>query len=103
MASQQQLARGERMQELLKQDQYKPLPFESQVALIFAGINGHLDDIPTSRVREFEAGLLAHVSDRHQDIITQLIKERALDDALAARLTQAVTQFKASFLEGKTL
>jgi F-type H+-transporting ATPase subunit alpha len=100
-ASQAQLARGERLVELLKQDQYQPMPFERQVIAIFAGINGHLDDIPTARVREFEAGLLAHVAGRHADILAQLVKERALDDALAARLTQAVTEFKSSFLEGK--
>jgi F-type H+-transporting ATPase subunit alpha len=101
-ASQAQLARGERLVELLKQDQYQPMPFESQVIAIFAGINGHLDDIPTSRVREFESGLLAHVAQRHPDIVAQLVQSRALDDALAARLTQAVTQFKSAFLEGRT-
>jgi F0F1-type ATP synthase alpha subunit len=52
-------------------------------------------------VREFERGLLAHVADRHPDILAQLVKERAFDDALAARLTQAVKEFKASFLEEK--
>ncbi|MCX5797230.1 MAG: F0F1 ATP synthase subunit alpha [Elusimicrobia bacterium] len=101
-ASQAQLARGERLVELLKQDQYQPMPFERQVIAIFAGINGHLDGIPTARVREFEAGLLAHVSARHPDLVAQLVKERALDDALAERLTQAVTEFKASFQEGRT-
>jgi F-type H+-transporting ATPase subunit alpha len=100
-ASQAQLARGERLVELLKQDQYQPMAFERQVIAIFAGVNGHLDDIPTSRVREFEAGLLDQVAQRHPDLVAQLVKERALDDALAARLTQAVTQFKASFQEKK--
>jgi len=96
-ASQAQLTRGERLVELLKQDQYQPMPFERQVIAIFAGINGYLDDIPAARVREFEAGLLAQVSARHPDIVAQLVQSRAFDDALAARLTQAVMEFKASF------
>jgi F-type H+-transporting ATPase subunit alpha len=100
-ASQAQLARGERLVELLKQDQYQPMPFERQVIAIFAGINGHLDDIPAARVREFETGLLAQVSARHPDIIAQLVQSRALDDALAARLTRAVAEFKSSFQEEK--
>jgi len=100
-ASQAQLARGERLVELLKQDQYQPMPFERQVIAIFAGINGYLDDIPTARVREFEAGLLAHVAAKQPDIVAQLVSSRAIDDALAARLTQAVKDFKASFLEEK--
>jgi len=101
-ASQQQLARGERLVELLKQDQYQPLPFENQVIAIFSGINGHLDDIPTARVREFEAGLLAHVMARHPDIPGQIAQQRAMDEGLAARLTAAIAEFKASFLEGRS-
>ncbi|MBI5241307.1 MAG: F0F1 ATP synthase subunit alpha [Elusimicrobia bacterium] len=101
-ASQQQLARGERLVELLKQDQYQPMPFERQVVAIFAGVNGFLDEIPAARVREFEAGLLAHVADKHPDVLEGLVKTRALDDALAARLTAAVTEYKAAFLEGRS-
>ena len=100
-ASQQQLARGERLVELLKQDQYQPMPFERQVVAIFAGVNGHLDEVPAARVREFEAGLLEHVAQRHPGILETLTRERAIDDALAARLTGAVTEFKAAFLEGR--
>ncbi|MDD5629634.1 MAG: F0F1 ATP synthase subunit alpha, partial [Elusimicrobia bacterium] len=100
-ASQAQLARGERLVELLKQDQYQPMPFEQQVVSIFAGVNGHLDGIPTKRVREFESGLLAHVTARHPDIVAELARTRALDDALAERLTRAVAEFKAGFQEEK--
>jgi F-type H+-transporting ATPase subunit alpha len=100
-SSQQQLARGERLVELLKQDQYQPLPFESQVIALFAGVNGHLDEIPTARVREFETGLLAHLAERHPDIPAEIAKTRALDDALAARLSGAVAEFKAAFKEAR--
>jgi len=98
-ASQRQLARGERLVELLKQDQYRPLPFTSQVVAIFAGINGHLDDIPTARVREFEAGLLSHVAARRPEILRQIAEQKALDDALTARLTEAIVEFKTAFLK----
>ena len=96
-ASQDQLRRGERLVELLKQDQYQPLPFESQVISIYAGINGYLDDIPVARLRAFEAGLLAHVAARHPEVVRRLIETRALDEALAAKLGQAVAEFKDAF------
>ena len=98
-ASQQQLARGERMVELLKQDQYQPMPFENQVMAIFSGIHGHLDDLPVARVREFETGLLAHVAANCPDISSKIVEQKALDDALQTRLTEAIKQFKSSFLE----
>ncbi len=96
-ASQDQLRRGERLVELLKQDQYQPLPFESQVISIYAGINGYLDDLPVARLRAFEAGLLAHVAARHPELARRLIETRALDEALAAKLGQAVAEFKDAF------
>ena len=98
-ATRKQLARGERMVELLKQDQYQPMPFENQVMAIFSGIHGHLDDLPVARVREFETGLLAHVAANCPDISSKIVEQKALDDALQTRLTEAIKQFKSSFLE----
>ncbi len=98
-ASMEQLARGERLAELLKQDQYQPMPFESQVIVLFAGIQGHLDDLPTARVREFEKALLAHVAQRHGGVCEQIAKNGVLDKDLEKRLTEIITAFKASFKE----
>jgi F-type H+-transporting ATPase subunit alpha len=99
--SQQQLARGERLVELLKQDQYQPMPFEDQVVAIYAGINGHLDEVPTAKVRDFEAGLLAHMASHHPELSRQIREQGALDDALAQKLGEAVAGFKKTFKEAQ--
>ncbi|MBI4348490.1 MAG: F0F1 ATP synthase subunit alpha, partial [Elusimicrobia bacterium] len=96
-ASQQQLARGERMQELLKQDQFKPLPFEEQVALIFAGIGGHLDDVPTKAIKKFEIEFTRFLKDRKKDILPEIVEKKQLDDAMKDKLTAAVKEFKGTF------
>ncbi len=96
-SSQQQLARGERLVELLKQNQYKPMPFESQVIVIFAGVNGYLDDIPTAQVSAFESELLNFVATRHLDIAKEIVQKGAIDDALKGRLAAAIGEFKKSF------
>jgi F-type H+-transporting ATPase subunit alpha len=96
-ASQQQLARGERMQELLKQDQFKPLPFEEQVALIFAGIGGHLDDIPVKSIRQFEAEFVRFLKDKKADILPEIREKKALEDSLKDKLAAALKEFKAGF------
>jgi F-type H+/Na+-transporting ATPase subunit alpha len=96
-SSQQQLARGERLVELLKQDQYKPLSFELQVIAIFAGVNGYLDDVPTPQVRRFESELVAYVLKSHPQIQKELLEKRAIDDALKAKLVSAVEAFKKQF------
>jgi F-type H+-transporting ATPase subunit alpha len=96
-ASQQQLARGERLVELLKQDQYKPMPFEAQVVVIFAGVNGYLDDVPTKDLRAFEKGLLSHLALKRPGLSKELAEKRAIDDALKGRLIEAIQEFKTAF------
>ncbi|MFA6003252.1 MAG: F0F1 ATP synthase subunit alpha [Elusimicrobiota bacterium] len=96
-ASQQQLTRGERLVELLKQDQYQPMPFEQQVMVIFAGISGHLDDIPVARVREFEAGLLKYLAGQHEILAQEIREKGTADEALQSRLSAAIIEFKAVF------
>ena len=97
-ASQQQLARGERLVELLKQDQYKPMGFEQQVIGIFAGVNGHLDDVPTVKIRPFEDELLAHCNAKHPQLVKDLVGKKQIDDALKAKLTEVVLNFKKEWL-----
>jgi F-type H+-transporting ATPase subunit alpha len=96
-AAKDQLARGERLVELLKQDQYQPLPFESQVLLIFAGVNGYLDDIPTSQLRRFENEFLDFIAQKHADISKDLIEKKTIDDSLKTRLAKVFAEFKADF------
>ena len=98
-ASQQQLARGERLVELLKQDQYKPMGFEQQVVAIFAGVNGYLDDIPTLQLKAFEKELLAYFNAKKPELVKELVEKRAIDDALKAKLVDAITSFKTQFKE----
>jgi len=97
-ASQKQLSRGERLVEILKQDQYRPMPFEQQVAVIFAGVNGLIDDVPAKDVRRFEKELLEQLSIEKADLLRSLREKKVMDDAAKAALTAAVAEFKASFL-----
>jgi F-type H+-transporting ATPase subunit alpha len=96
-ASQKQLARGERLVEILKQGQYVPQAFEKQVLIIFAGTNGFVDDIPTKDVRRFEAELLAFADARHGATMKELVEKKAVDDALKAKLEALIKEFKTSF------
>jgi F-type H+-transporting ATPase subunit alpha len=96
-ATQAQLTRGARLVEILKQPQYEPLPVERQVALIFAGTNGYLDDIQLSDVRAFETGLYQFIETRKPEIFRGIIEKKQLDDPLKAALTDAVKEFGATF------
>jgi F-type H+-transporting ATPase subunit alpha len=96
-ATQRLLARGARLTELLKQGQYKPLPVETQVAVIYAGVKGYLDKIPTNRVTAFEVHLLSELGANGQDILSAIRSEQAISDEtdgkLKAFMESAVTTF----------
>ncbi len=96
-ASQAQLARGQRLVEILKQGQYEPLPVSQQVALIFAATNGFLDDLPLDRLRGFEEGLFAYLVKERPDVLKTLDEKKVLDDGVKSALTQAITAFKGTF------
>ena len=93
-ATQAQLARGQRMVELLKQGQYQPMPVENQVISIFAGTNGYLDDVPVNRVRQFEEELLDYVTREHPKIQRDIAAKGKLDDELTTDLRNMLTKFK---------
>ena len=93
-ATQAQLARGQRMVELLKQGQYRPMPVENQVISIFAGTNGYLDDVPVNRVRQFEEELLDYVTREHPKIQRDIVAKGKLDDELTTDLRNMLTKFK---------
>ena len=96
-ATQAQLTRGERMVELLKQEQYVPMAVEQQVVSIFTGTHGHLDDIPVEAVRRFEREFLAFVAKGYPEVPHNIRTTRDLSDADMQRLADAVKQFKAAF------
>ncbi|MBC7220228.1 F0F1 ATP synthase subunit alpha [Candidatus Bipolaricaulota bacterium] len=96
-ASQAQLARGERVMEILKQDQYKPLPVEAQVAILYAAVGGHLDAVPVDAVRAFERGFLAFLAEHDPHVLTSLREERHLTEAVREGLDKALAKFREGF------
>ena len=97
-ATLQQLARGQRMVELLKQGQYSPLPIERQIAIIFAGGQGLMDDLPVEQVRPFEEFLYPHLEGKHPKILPDLANKKELTDELRDALTAAINEAKAEYI-----
>ena len=91
------LARGSRLTELLKQAQFSPLKMEEQVAVIYAGVNGYLDALPVSKVKEFENGLLSLMRGKHVDLLNKIRDTNDLDDAAADQLKGIVDGYAKSF------
>ena len=79
-SSQEQLNRGRRLVEILKQGQYQPLPVEKQVLIIFAGTNAYLDDLPVEQIRSFEENLYRFVENAHPDLLPKIREKKVLDD-----------------------
>ncbi|HZL98926.1 MAG TPA: F0F1 ATP synthase subunit alpha, partial [Planctomycetota bacterium] len=95
--TQQQLRRGERLVELLKQGQYTPMDVIDQIVSVFAGTQGFLDDLPVDAVRAFETALLEHMHAAQQTLLDTVRKTGKLDDAGLAALKDAVGKFKSSY------
>ena len=91
-----QLERGKRMEELLKQDQYQPMSVAQQVIVLFAGGNGYLDNVPVDKVRQFEKELLRFLSSAHPAIEQAIAKEKALSPDTEKLLRGAIGEFKQS-------
>ncbi len=96
-ATQAQLAKGERLVEILKQDQYQPLAVEKQVAIIFAANAGYLDDLPVSVCLRFESELYAYLDDRHPGVLSAIVEKKTLDDEIEGKLKIALDEFKGQF------
>jgi len=96
-ATQRQLRRGERLVELLKQDQYVPVPVAKQVVAIFAGTNGYLDEIPASEVGRFEQELLEKLELKHSDLLNEIAEKKELSDSLTGKLHEILKEFTESF------
>jgi F-type H+-transporting ATPase subunit alpha len=100
-ATQSQLARGQRMVELLKQGQYQPLPVEKQVAIIFAGTQGLLDDVPVDAVREYETFFYGWLERKHPPMLGEIRDKKEISDVLREQLTKAVADAKTEFMAAK--
>jgi F-type H+-transporting ATPase subunit alpha len=95
-ATQRQLDRGARLVELLKQPQYKPMPVEQQVMVVYAGTQGYLDDVALNRIEEFQDEFLKFVDTRASAVRQGLAEKKELTAELEAQLKQALTDFKSS-------
>ena len=96
-ATQAQLARGERLVEILKQGQYQPLPVAKQIVIIYAGVNGFLDEFPVSALQKYEAQLYQFIEDRYPEIFREIEEKKELDDALRSKIDRALEEFKEVF------
>ncbi|HVJ07141.1 MAG TPA: F0F1 ATP synthase subunit alpha [Acidisarcina sp.] len=96
--TQNQLNRGQRLTELLKQPQFSPLPTEKQIVLIFAGTNGYLDDLQVGQIRDFENGLYRYLDGAQTALLQDIITKKTLDDDLKTRIHAALKEFKEQFL-----
>ena len=96
-STQKLLARGERLTQLLKQPQFSPLPFEEQTASIYAGTNGHLDNVAASDVVRYEEAMLAHMRSEHAGVLKTIRESGDLADDTKAALEEALTAFGKTF------
>ena len=96
-ATQAQLARGQRLTELLKQPQYQPMPFENQVVSIYAVSNGYIDTFPVESVSRFEREVLAFIAQRYPEIIPSILKEKAISKENEETLKSALSEFVGQF------
>ena len=100
-ATQAQLNRGARLVEVLKQQQYEPLPVEKQVAIIYAGTNGHLDQVAVPDLGRYEQGLLRFLETRHPGVLTGIAEKKVVDDVLKADLESALKEFATEFSQAQ--
>ena len=96
-ATQAQLHRGERLVELLKQGQYKPLTVVQQIVSIFSGVRGLVDDVPVTSIQKFESGLINFMEEKHQALMNKIAEAKKLDDDSESQLKAAIEEFKGLF------
>jgi F-type H+-transporting ATPase subunit alpha len=97
-ATQNQLKRGERLVEILKQEQYKPIPVEKQVLIIYSAVNGYLDDIPVEKCRKFESEFYSFIEGKYPEIPRQIAEKKQLDGETEDKLKNAIKEMKERFL-----
>lgn len=94
-ATKEQLAQGERIQQILKQGQYQPMPVEKQVVVIYMAVRKHLLDVPTDKVMEFEKGFLEFMDTKYADVLAKIRETKNLDDEIEAGIVKAIEEYKA--------
>jgi F-type H+-transporting ATPase subunit alpha len=97
-ATQKQLARGQRLTEILKQGQYTPMSVERQVLVIFAGTHGYLDKYPLEKLREYEERLSMHIEKKYPEIYKDIVGTGKIDDSLKVKIEQALKEFDSNFV-----
>jgi F-type H+-transporting ATPase subunit alpha len=95
-STQAQLTRGQRMQEILKQPQYEPMPLENQVMVIFAGTNGYADNVPIERMRKWETDLVRNLTTSHPEIGKDIADKTQITPETEQKLRKALSAFQAS-------
>ena len=96
--TQNQLNRGQRLTEILKQPQFTPLSTEKQIIIIFAGTNGFLDDLKVEQIHSFEVGLYPYLDSAQSGLLKDIVEKKSLDDDLRNRIKSALTEYKQNFL-----
>jgi F-type H+/Na+-transporting ATPase subunit alpha len=91
------LSKGQRLVEILKQDQYKPMVVEDQIIILYAGTNNHLNDIPVPEIRRFEKEFLEYIHTHVVDIPKTIAEKKEMTDDTKAKLDDALNKFKAIF------
>ncbi|MGA1875930.1 MAG: F0F1 ATP synthase subunit alpha [bacterium] len=99
-ATRAQLARGERGRELLKQMQYEPMPVEEQISVLFACVNGFLEDIPVRRIKDFEKEFLDYIRQNASDLLNSIVEKKILTEDIQRDLAKVVIEFKKFFMAG---
>ena len=95
--TQAQLERGKRIVDVFKQPQYSPIPVEVQAAVLWTVQNGHMDDVPVDKVKDFQARLTDYLTSRKSELLARIEKEKAMNDALIADVKAAVIEFKQTY------
>ncbi|MBL4938247.1 F0F1 ATP synthase subunit alpha [Clostridium sp. YIM B02515] len=91
------LEKGKRITEILKQDQYKPVPVEKQIIILYAAVNDFLMDIEVSKIKAFEKGLLEYMDTHHKEIGQMIIDKKELTDEIKKALSEAINEYKKDF------
>ncbi len=102
-ATQAQLNRGQRLVEILKQDQYSPLPFSKQILIIYSGTNGFLDDLPVEQCREFEKQLYTYADTMNPGLLKAIEEKKVLDDDLKSQMSKLVKEAKERFVSERQM
>jgi F-type H+-transporting ATPase subunit alpha len=93
-ATRRQLERGQRLTEILKQPQFRPLTLGQEIAIIFAAINGYLDDVEVAKVRAFEEQFQSYMTSNHPDVLTDIEAKKIIDEEVEGKLRPAIEAFK---------